>query len=56
MSLCSRYRFLPFDIPVVILCLTTDCITMVRYVAYIRNLIKTLTFDINIKIIFLPFL
>ena len=54
--MCSRYRFLSFDIPVVILCFATDCITMVRCVAYIRDLIMTLTFGINIRMIFLPWL
>ena len=44
--------FLSFDI--VILCLTREFITMVRCVAYIHELCMTLTFDLNIKIIFSP--
>ena len=42
--------FCSFD--VVILCLASECITMVRCVAYIHALCMTLTFDLNIKIIF----
>ena len=42
--------FLSFDI--VILCLAGECITMVQCVAYIHELCMTLTFDLNIKIIF----
>ena len=49
--LCVRATaFLSFDI--VILCLARECITMVQCVAYIQGLCWTLTFDLNIKIIF----
>ena len=44
--------FLYFDI--VILCVARDCITMVRCVMYIHELCLTLTFDLNIKMIFSP--
>ena len=48
---CVRaIAFLSFDI--VILCWARECITMVRCVAYIHDLCMTLTFDLNIKIIF----
>ena len=46
--------FLSFDI--VILCLAHECITMVLCVAYIHELCMTLTFDLNIKIIFSPWI
>ena len=46
--------FLSFDI--VILCLARECITMIRCVEYIHELCMTLTFDLNIKIIFLPWI
>ena len=42
------------QLPVVILCLACECNTMVLYVAYIHELCMTLTFDLNIKIIFSP--
>ena len=49
--LCGQAScFLSFDI--VILCLARECITMVRCVAYIHEFCMTLTFDLNIKIIF----
>ena len=49
--LCVRASaFLSFDI--VILCLAHECITMVRCVAYIHELCMTLTFDLDIKLIF----
>ena len=52
MALCSGQAspFLPLDI--VILCLTRECITMARCVAYIHELCMTLIFYLNIKIIF----
>ena len=40
MALCSGHRFFSFDI--VILCLTRECITMARCVAYIPDLCITL--------------
>ena len=46
--------FLSFVI--VILCLESVCITMVRCVAYIHELCMTLAFDLNIKIIFSPWI
>ena len=46
--------FLSFVI--VILCLASVCITMVRCVAYIHELCMTLAFDLNIKIIFSPWI
>ena len=46
--------FLSFDI--VILCLARECITMVQCVSYIHELCMTLTFDLNIKIIFSPWI
>ena len=46
--------FLSFDI--VILCLARECIPMIRCVAYIYELCMTLTFDLNIKIIFPPWI
>ena len=46
--------FLSFDI--VIFCLAWECITMVRRVAYILELCMTLPFDLNSKIIFLPWI
>ena len=46
--------FLSFDI--VIVCLASECITMVRCVAYIHELCMTFIFDINIKIIFSPWI
>ena len=42
--------FLSFD--KVILCLARGCITMVRCFAYIHELYMTLTFDLNINILF----
>ena len=46
--------FWSFDI--VIICLARECITMVRCVAYIHELHKTLTCDLFIKIIFSPWI
>ena len=55
MALCSDLSFfLSFDI--VILCLARECIPMIRCVAYIHELCMTLTFDLNIKIIFPPWI
>ena len=44
--------FLSFDIA--ILCLARECITMVQRLAYIHELCMTLTFNLNIKILFSP--
>ena len=52
MVLCSGLSFLSFDIS--ILCLARECITMVRCLAYIHELCMTLTFNLNIKILFSP--
>ena len=49
-GLSSDRSFLSFDI--VIPYLSHDCITMVRCVIYIQNLCMTLTFGLNIKILF----
>ena len=46
--------FLSFD--KVILCLARECITIVRCVAYIYEFFMTLTFYLNIKIIFSPWI
>ena len=43
--LCSGHGFLSFDI--VILCLARECITMVRFVAYIHELCMTLALEFN---------
>ena len=47
--------FLSFDI-LVILCLACECITMVRCVTCIHDLCMTLTFHINMKVIFSPWI
>ena len=47
--------FLSFDI-LVILCLACECITMVRCVACIHDLCMTLTFHLNMKVIFSPWI
>ena len=47
--------FLSFDI-LVILCLACECITMVRCVACIHDLSMTLTFHLNMKVIFSPWI
>ena len=53
MTLCSGLSFfLSFDI--IILCFALECITMVWCVACIHELCMTLTFDLNIKNIFSP--
>ena len=53
--LCVRATtFLSFD--KVIPYLVHQCITMVRCVTYIQNLCMTLTFGLNIKIIFSPWM
>ena len=53
--LCAQASaFLSVDI--IILCLARECITMVRCLAYLHEPCMTLTFDLNIKIIFLPWI
>ena len=53
--LCVRaIAFLSIDI--VILCFARECITMVQCVLYIHDLCMTLTYDLNTKIIFSPWI
>ena len=54
MTLCLGHSFLSFHI--VILYFACECITMVQCVAYFHDLCMTLTFDLNIKILFIPWI